>query len=87
MFAKVLWEEERKRVKKDIVSLNAEITNLKEQLVNQKQRMDHALKLVDQALSCRPLPRVYALYLKEKFLLFQLMLTLKNINAEFKSTQ
>ena len=48
--------------------------------------MDHALKLVDQALACRPPPRAYALYLKEKFLLFQLMLTLKNLNVEFKST-
>ena len=43
-----------------------------------------ALKLADQALACRSPPRVYALYLKEQFLLFYLMLTLKNVNAEFK---
>lgn len=49
--------------------------------------MDHALKLVDQVISYRPLPQVYALYLKEQFLLFQMMLTLKDINAEFKSAQ
>ena len=49
--------------------------------------MDHALKLANQALACRPPPRVYALFLKEQYLLFQLMLTLKNVNAEFKSAQ
>ena len=49
--------------------------------------MDHALKLVDQALTYRPPPRVYSLCLKEKFLLFQLMLTLKNVNVEFMSAQ
>ena len=49
--------------------------------------MDHALKLVDQALAYRPPPQIYALCLKEQFLLFQLMLTLKNINVEFKSAQ
>ena len=49
--------------------------------------MEHALKLVNQALACRPPPRVYALYLKEQYLLLQLMLTLRNVNAEFKSTQ
>ena len=49
--------------------------------------MDHALKLANQALACRPSPRVYAGCLKEQFLLFQLMLTLKDINIEFKSAQ
>ena len=69
------------------VSQNEEIEELKEQLESQKQCMDDALKLADQALACRPPPRVYALWLKEKFLLFQLMLTLKNMNVEFKSAQ
>lgn len=58
-----------------------EIVDLKEQLENQKQRMDHALKLVNQTLACRPPPQIYAMCLQEQFLLFQLMLTLKNINA------
>ena len=49
--------------------------------------MNHAFKLVDQALACRPPPRVYALYLKEKFLLFHLMLTLNNVNVEFMLAQ
>ena len=72
---------------KIIVSQNEEIVELKEQIESQKQCMDHALKLADQALACRPPPRVYALCLKEQLLLFQLMLTLKNVNAEFKSAQ
>ena len=50
---------------KIITSQNEEIEELKEQLERQKHRMDHALKLADQALSCRPPPRVYALCLKE----------------------
>ena len=49
--------------------------------------MDHALKLADQALACRPPPRVYALCLKEKYIFLQLMLTLRNVNVEFKSAQ
>ena len=49
--------------------------------------MENALKLANQALACRPLPRVYALCLKEQIILFQLMLTLKDINAEFKLAQ
>ena len=87
LFAKALWKEEKKKMNKIIVSQNEEIVELKEKLESQKQHMDHALKLVDQALACRPPPRVYALCLKEKFLLFQLILTLKNVNAEFKSAQ
>ena len=51
-----LWEEERKKMKKFIMSQGEEITDLKEQLANKKQRMDHALKLVDQALACKPPP-------------------------------
>ena len=74
-------------MKKVIAFQGEEITYLKEQVANQKQKMDHALKLVDQALACRPPPQIYAMFLKEKFLLFQLMLTLKNINADFKSAQ
>ena len=85
MFAEALWKEERKKMKKVIASQGEEIVELKEQLANQKQRMDHAFKLVDQKLACRPPPRIYAMCLKEQFILFQLMLTLKNINAEFKS--
>ena len=73
-------------MKKVIVSQGEEIIDLKEQLENQKQRMDHALKLVDETLACRPPPWIYAMCLKEQFLLFQLMLTLKNINAGFKLT-
>jgi len=87
MFAPTLWEEERKRMKKDIVSLSAEIIDWKEKLENKKQRMDHALKLANQALAYRPPPQIYSLYLKEKFLLFQLMLTLKDIKEKFKSAQ
>ena len=87
MFAEALWEEERKKMKKVIASQGEEIADLREQLGSQKQRMDYTLKLDDQALSCRPLPRFYALFLKEQFILFQLMLTLKDINAEFKSAQ
>ena len=49
--------------------------------------MEHALKLADHALACRPPPRVYALCLKEKYLLLQLMLTLRNVNVEFKYAQ
>ena len=74
-------------MKKVIASQDEEIADLKEQLASQKQWMDHALKLADQELSCRAPPWVYALFLKEKFLLFQIMLTLKDINAEFKSAQ
>ena len=74
-------------MKKSIASQGEEIVYLKEQLVNQKQRMDHALKLVDQTLACRPPPRIYAMCLKEQFILFQLMLALKNINVEFKLAQ
>jgi len=65
MFVAALWEEERKIIKKDIVSLSAEIIDLKEQLANKKQRMDHALKLADQALAYRPPPWIYSLCLKE----------------------
>ena len=72
---------------KIITSQNEEIEELKEQLERQKQRMDHALKLVDQAIACRPPPQVYALCLKEQYILLQLILTLKNVNAEFKSAQ
>ena len=85
-FAKALWKEEKKKMKKIIASQGEEIVELKEKLESQKQRMDRALKLVDQTLACRPPPRVYAMCLKEKFLLFQLMLTHKNVNVEFKST-
>lgn len=49
--------------------------------------MNKALKLVDQAIAYRPPPRVYAMYLKEQFLLFQLMMTMRNIDCEFKSAQ
>ena len=49
--------------------------------------MNHVLKLADQALACRPPPIFYDLCLKEQFLLFQLMLTLKNVNAKFKIAQ
>ena len=87
MFVEALWEEERKKMKKFIASQGEEITDLKEQLASQKQQMDHALKLVDQALACRPPSWAYAHYLKEQFFLFQLMLTLKDINAEFKLAQ
>ena len=64
-----------------------EIAELREQLEKQKQKMDHALKLVDQVITCRPPPRIYFICLKEQFLLFQLMLTLKDINPELKSAQ
>ena len=74
-------------MKKVIAFQGEEIANLKEQLANQKQRMDHALKLVDQTLACRLPPRIYVMCLKEQFILFQLVLTLKNINVEFKSAQ
>ena len=87
MFAEALWEEERKKMKKVIESQGGKIIDLKEQLASQKQRMDHALKLADQALACRPPPWVYALCLKEQFILFQIMLTLKDINIELKSAQ
>ena len=87
MFVEALWKEEKKKMKKIIASKGEEITDLKEKLENKKRRMEHALKLVDQTLACRPSPRVYAMCLKEQFLLFKLMLTLKNINAEFNSAQ
>jgi len=72
---------------KIITSQNEEIEVLKEQLERQKQRMEHALKLADQALACRPPPRVYAFCLKEQYLFLQLMLTLRNVNAKFKTAQ
>ena len=72
---------------KIIMSQNEEIEELKKQLEKQKHRMEHALKLADQALACRPPPRVHAFCLKEQYLLLQLMLTLRNVNAEFKSAQ
>ena len=53
MLVTALWEEERKNLKKFIVSQGEEIIDLKEKLENQKKRMDHALKLDDQALVCR----------------------------------
>ena len=57
-------------MKKVIASQGEEIIDLKEKLSSQKQQMDHALKLADQALVCRPPTRIYALYLKEQFHLF-----------------
>lgn len=84
MFPEALWEEERKKMKKVIASQGEEITNLKEQLANKKQQMDHALKLADQALACRLPPLIYDFCSKEQFILSQIMLTLKNINVEFK---
>lgn len=49
--------------------------------------MNKSLKLADQAIACRPPPSVYAMCLKEQFLLFQLMMTMRNIDCEFKSGQ
>ena len=35
----------------------------------------------------RPPPRVYSIFLKEQFLLFQLMMTIRDIDCEFKNAQ
>lgn len=65
-----LWKEEKMKMKKVITDQGEEIAELKEQLARQKKKMDYALKLVDQIITCRPPPRIYAIYLKEQFLLF-----------------
>ena len=49
--------------------------------------MNKALNLVDQVMAYRPPPRVYSFYLKEQFLLFQLMMTIRDVNFEFKNAQ
>ena len=64
-FVEALLKEEKRKLKKIITSQGEEIIELKEQLASQKQRMDHALKLVDQTLACRPSPRIYAMCLRE----------------------
>lgn len=74
-------------MKKVIEYQGEEIADLRKKLEKQKQRMDHALKLANQIITCRPPPRIYAKFLKEQFILFQLMLTLKDINAKFKLAQ
>ena len=51
-------------MKKVIAYQGKEIVDLREQLAKQKQKMDHALKLADQKITCRPPPRIYALCLK-----------------------
>ena len=78
-----MWKQERKQMQQDIFERDAEIESLKEQLEKQKQQMNKALKLTAQALDCRPPPRVYSICLKEKFLLFQLMMTVRNVDCEF----
>ena len=49
--------------------------------------MNKALKLADQFITCRPPSRVYAMCLKEQFSLFQLMMTMRNIDYEFKNAR
>ncbi len=49
--------------------------------------MNKALKPADQAMAYRPPLRVYAMCLKEQFMLFQLMMTMRNIDCEFKNGQ
>ena len=49
--------------------------------------MNKYLKLADQAMTYRPPPRVYVICLKERFLLFQLMMAMRNIDCEFKNAQ
>lgn len=74
-------------MEKVIIDQGEEIAELKEQLVRQKKNMDHALKLANQIITCRPPPRIYTIYLKEQFLLFQLMMNLKDIDIGFRSAQ
>ena len=60
-----LWKEEKKEMKKVIAYQGEEIAELREQLAKQKQKMDHAIKLADQIVTCRPPSRIYALCLKD----------------------
>ena len=49
--------------------------------------MNKDLKITNQVMAYRPPPRVYAIILKEQFLLFQLMITIRNVECEFKNAQ
>lgn len=52
-------------MQKAIFDRDKEIKSLKEQLEKQTKQMNKALKLLDQAMFCRPPPRVCAICLKE----------------------
>ena len=49
--------------------------------------MNKALKLADYVMVYRTPPRVYDICLKEQFLLFQLMMTIRDIDCEIKNAQ
>ena len=74
-------------MQKAIFDRDEEIESLKEKFKKQKQQMNKALKLANQVMACRPPPRVYAICLKDQFLLFQLMMTMRDIDCEFKNAQ
>ena len=74
-------------MQKAIFDRDDEIESLREQLEKLKKQMNKALKLVDQAMAYRPPPSVYAMCLKEQFLLFELMKTMRNIDYKFKNAQ
>ena len=84
-FQKSFWRQERDQMQKAIFDRDEEIESLKKQLEKQKQQMNKALKLADEVMAYRPPPRVYAMFLEEQFLLFQLMMIVRNIDYEFKN--
>ena len=57
-------------MQKAIFDRDKGIESLKEKIEKYKKKMNKYLKLPDKALACRPLQRVYAMCLKEQFLLF-----------------
>ena len=72
-------------MQKAIFDRDEEIESLKKQLEKQNQQMNKALKLTNQVMAYRPPPRVCTICLKEQFLLFQLMMIVRDIDCEFRN--